>query len=120
MKIDVFTHVLPRAYHERMLALSGRTGYMQKRVREIPVLTDVELRFRMMDQFPHYQQVLTLSTPPPEAVGDSKATPELVRIANDGMADMVEKHPDRFVAFAASLPMDDMDACMVELERAVT
>ena len=32
---------------------------------------------------------------------------ELARIANDSMAELVRKHPDRFVAFAAALPMND-------------
>ena len=46
MKLDIFPHILPTAFYERMMKLSGRAGYMQKRVREIPVLTDLELRFR--------------------------------------------------------------------------
>jgi aminocarboxymuconate-semialdehyde decarboxylase len=44
----------------------------------------------------------------------------LARIANDGMAELVVKHPDRFVAFAASLPMNNPDAAVQELDRAVT
>ena len=64
MKIDIFPHIFPRQFHERMLSLSERAGYMQKRVREIPVMIDLELRFRVMDQFPGYQQVLTLGSPP--------------------------------------------------------
>jgi len=92
---------------------------MQKRVREIPVMVDLDLRLRIMDQFPGYQQVLTLGSPPIEAFGDPKASPELARIANDGMAEVVAKYPDRFVAFVASLPMNNMDACLQEVDRAV-
>jgi len=119
MKIDVFPHIFPKPFHEKMLTLSERAGYMQKRVREIPVMVDLELRFRIMDQFPGYVQVLTLASPPLEAFGDSKTSPELARIANDGMAELVAKYPDRFVAFVASLPMNNMEACLQEADRTV-
>ena len=35
---------------------------------------------------------------------------ECARIANDEMADLVAKHPDRFCGACASLPMNDIDA----------
>jgi predicted TIM-barrel fold metal-dependent hydrolase len=35
------------------------------------------------------------------------------------MAELVSKHPDRFPAFVASLPLDDGEAAMREVERAV-
>jgi predicted TIM-barrel fold metal-dependent hydrolase len=44
---------------------------------------------------------------------------EMARIANDGMADLVRKYPDRFVGFTASLPMNDADAAVREAARAV-
>ncbi len=119
MKLDIFPHIFPAAFYERMMKLSGRAGHMQKRVREIPVLTDLELRFRMMDQFGDDQQLLTLASPPLEVVGDPKTSPELARIANDGMAELVAKHPDRFPAFVASLPMNNAEASVAELDRAV-
>ncbi|MGH8967383.1 MAG: amidohydrolase family protein [Actinomycetes bacterium] len=43
---------------------------------------------------------------------------ELVRSTNDTLASAVERHPDRFAAFAA-LPTSVPDAAAVELERAV-
>ena len=119
MKIDIFCHIFPKAFSDRMLAMSERAAYMQKRVREIPVMTDLEQRFRIMDQFPGYQQVFCLASPPLEAIGDPKTSPELARIANDGMAELVAKHPDRFPGFVASLPMNNMNACLKELDRAI-
>lgn len=38
---------------------------------------------------------------------------------NDELAEVVRAHPDRFVGFA-SLPMQDIDAAVVELERSTT
>jgi len=120
MKIDIFPHIFPKPFYERMMQSTTGAGFMQKRVRGIPVLVDLELRFRFMDQFPEYVQVLTLAAPPMEAIGDPKSSPELARIANDGMAELVAKHPDRFPAFVASLPMNNMDACLQEVDRVIT
>ena len=44
---------------------------------------------------------------------------DLVRGANDRMAEAVHAHPDRFAGFAA-LPWQTPDAAVIELERAVT
>ena len=119
MKIDVFCHIFPKSFYDRMMTFSERAAYMQKRVREIPVLTDLELRFRIMDQFPDYRQVPCLASPPIEVFGDPKTSPELARIGNDGLAELVAKHPDRFPGFIASLPMNNMDACLKEVDRAI-
>ncbi|HEV8318929.1 MAG TPA: amidohydrolase family protein, partial [Vicinamibacterales bacterium] len=44
---------------------------------------------------------------------------DLAQVANDGMAELVGKYPDRFPAFVASLPLADPDAAVRELHRAV-
>lgn len=119
MKIDIYAHIIPHRFSERMLQLSSHAGYMQKRAREIPVLFDLDLRFRIMDKFPNYKQVLTIASTPVESIGDSRTSPELARIANDELAELVAKHPDRFAAFAAALPMNNPDACLAEVDRAV-
>jgi aminocarboxymuconate-semialdehyde decarboxylase len=50
---------------------------------------------------------------------DPKSGIDFAKIANDEMAELVDKHPDRFAAGVASLPMTDMDAAVKELDRAV-
>src|SRR5574342_1434895 len=107
MKIDIFPHIFPRAFHDRMLRVSAAAQYMQKRTRAIPVLTDLELRFRIMDRFEGYVQVLTLCSPPLEAFAGPALAADLARLANDGMAEIVERHPARFPGFVASLPMNN-------------
>src|SRR3989338_4934477 len=97
MKIDIFPHILPRTFHSQMCALSERAGFMIQRTADIPAMLDVEERFRIMDRFPGYKQVLPLPGPPLEVLGNEKTSPELARMANDGMAELVEKYPDRFV-----------------------
>jgi hypothetical protein len=39
-KIDIFPHILPKPYFDKMLSMSDRSAYMQKRVRDIPVMYD--------------------------------------------------------------------------------
>jgi predicted TIM-barrel fold metal-dependent hydrolase len=91
---------------------------MQKRTRAVPCLYDLDVRFRIMERFEGYVQVLTLSSPPIEAFGGPDVTRDLARLANDEMAELVQRYPDRFVGFSASLPMNDPDAAVREAERA--
>ena len=60
---------------------------LQKRMSGIPVLVDVDLRFRMMDRYEGYVQVLTLANPPIEVAGGPAASPDLAQLANDEMAE---------------------------------
>src|SRR5436190_1428104 len=46
-------------------------------------------------------------------------SPELARLANDGMAEIVAKHPDYFPAFVASLPMNNVPEALREMDRAI-
>src|SRR2546428_2276224 len=118
-KIDVFPHILPRRYFDRMLAVAPAGMALQKRMSGIPVLVDVDLRFRIMDRYEGYVQVLTLANPPIEVVGGPDASPDLARLANDEMAALVERHRERFPAFVASLPMNNPEAALREIDRAI-
>jgi aminocarboxymuconate-semialdehyde decarboxylase len=119
MKIDIFPHILPRPYFERMVAVAPPQLHMQKRMRGIPVLVDLELRLRIMDRYEGYAQVLTLASPPIEIVAGPDVSPDLARLANDSMAEIVSRHPDRFLGFVASLPMNNPDAAVAEIDRAI-
>jgi len=46
-------------------------------------------------------------------------TPDLARLANDEMAALVAKHTDRFPGFVASLPMNNPEAALKEIDRAI-
>lgn len=118
MKLDCFTHIFPVKFFDRMQEVVENQAPI-KRWLNIPMLYDVDARLRIMDTFGDYQQILTLSAPPIEAMAGPDITPELARLANDGMAELVKKYPDRFPAFVASLPMNNPDACVAEIDRAV-
>jgi len=102
-----------------MNAIQEKGSFMQKRVREIPSLVDLDVRFRIMDRFPEYMQVPSLPAPTIESLGDPRKTPELAELANDGLAELVAKYPDRFPGFVAALPMNNPEAAVNEIERAV-
>jgi len=119
VKIDVFPHILPRPYFERMLAVAPSQLHMQKRMRGIPVLVDLDLRLQIMDRYEQYVQVLTIANPPIEIVGGPAVTPDLAALANDCMAGIVARHPRRFPNFVASLPMNNPEAALREIDRAI-
>jgi uncharacterized protein len=119
LKIDVFNHILPKRYFDRMNEVAPGLEDIGKRVRNVPVLIDVDARLRMVEQFgDDYRQVLTVAAPPIEKLGGPQITPELAAIANDEMAELVSAH-DRFAGFVASLPMNNPDACVEEARRAI-
>jgi len=73
-----------------------------------------------MDKYPGLVQVLTVGPVPPiEAFADSEKSVELAKRANDEMAEMVAKYPDRFVAAIALLPMNNIDAALKEADRSI-
>ena len=120
MIIDAFPHIFPRGYYDRMQTVSEAAArYHKRRVKDLPMLVDLDMRFRLMDQYAGYQQLLTAAGPGIETFCDPKLSPELARIVNDGMAELCSKHPDRFVGFAASLPMNNMDAVLQEVDRSI-
>ena len=118
MYLDVFNHFMPRTIFDRLSALvPGHVALSA--FPELPTLWDVDARLRLMDEFDGLQQVLSLANPPIEVLGPPDKTPELARIANDGLAELCRRHPERFPCFIASMPMNNVEACVREAERAV-
>ncbi|MBW1722467.1 MAG: amidohydrolase family protein [Deltaproteobacteria bacterium] len=119
MKLDIFNHIFPKKYFERMMQVNPDYKDMGKRVRNVPVLYDLDARFRVMDQFEDYAQILSLASPPIEKLAGPDVSPDLAKAANDGLAEYVERYPDRFPGFIASLPLNNPDAALRETERAI-
>jgi uncharacterized protein len=118
MILDVFNHFMPKAIYDRLAQLVP--GHIAlSAFPELPTLWDVNARLRMMDEFDGLQQVLSLANPPIEMLGPPEKTPALARIANDGLAELCRKHPERFPTFIASMPMNNVEACVREAERAI-
>jgi predicted TIM-barrel fold metal-dependent hydrolase len=118
-KLDVFNHIYPAAYFAKMLAVAPHYKDIGKRMRNVPMLVDLEERFRVMDRFEGYEQILSIATPPIEVYAAPRDAVDLARLANDGMAELVARHPERFPAFVASLPLGDPEASLAELHRSI-
>jgi aminocarboxymuconate-semialdehyde decarboxylase len=117
--IDVFNHILPTAFVSAVQRISPRRPLMFDRACRIPAMSELDARLRVMDQFPGYRQVLSLSSPTIEALATGASAVELARIGNDSLAQLVDRRRDRFPGFIASLPMDQPDAAAREAERAI-
>ena len=121
-KLDIFPHIFPLAYFERMKAIAQANPALAAQIKRwlhIPVLWDLDARIRMMKRFPGYRQVLTLSLPAIEFLAGPAESPELARVANNGMAAICAECPELFPAFVASLPMNNVPAALEEMDRAI-
>lgn len=114
MVIDAFTHVYPEGYLAFLRRLARPT-----RVEDFPNLHDIQAKIEDMDRHGIDKQVLTLSTPALNVFSPAEAREarEAARIANDGIAEVVARRPERFVG-VATLPMNDVEDAVEELDRA--
>ncbi len=120
MKIDIYNHIMPKPYVDMMMKVAPNHADLGKRIRGIPMLVDLDERFRVMDMFgDDYRQILSIPGPPAEILAGPDGSPDLARAANDGMAELVDKYPDRFPGFTARLPMNNQEAALAELHRAI-
>jgi len=116
MKIDIYAHIIPPKLKDLML----NKGYALAKQAEInPSLYDMDTRFRIMDKYPDVLQVITWTLAAPEDLAGPEGATELAKRINDEIAELVFKHPDRFAAGVAVLPISDMDAALTELDRAI-
>jgi len=88
-----------------------------KRMQGVRTIYDLDARFRIMDGFANYSQVLSLGLPPIEGMVGLDQAPEFARIANDGLAELCAKYPDRFCGYVGALPMSAPEAAAKEAER---
>jgi predicted TIM-barrel fold metal-dependent hydrolase len=119
--IDVFCHFLPPRFlaERNRRAGPGFDTQYAKYYKANRGLTDLDVRFRVLDAFPDVRQLLTIAGPNIESITQPADTVELARIANDELAAMVAAYPDRVVSAGACLPMNDVDAALREAERAL-
>ena len=72
-----------------------------------------------MDGFAGYRQLLTPSMAPIEDLADGLLAVELMRLMNDGLADLVDRHCDRFPTFAAALSLHGVDSAIAEIRETI-
>jgi predicted TIM-barrel fold metal-dependent hydrolase len=118
MIIDCFCHFMPTKY---LTALKKKARLTPDFNRELAneANTNMDVRLRLMDRYPDVMQVLSISQPPIEKVASPVDAVELAQIANDGLAELIIKYPDKFIGAVACLPMNDVDAALKEADRAI-
>lgn len=119
MKIDIFCHITPPKYLAAFEKKVSPEVAKQLPCKFLPTLSDLEQRFRVMDTYEDMVQVLTITNPAVETVLEPPDAVELARLVNDELAELIVKYPDRFVGAVACLPMNDMDAALIEVDRAI-
>ena len=123
MKIDIFSHVFPPRYKEalhRWLPASVLDQNRNLKGNEaMPALWDMDFRLRILDEYADYVQVLSINMPSPDIIPDPRFAAEAARIVNDEMAEIVARHPNKFMAGVATLAMSNIDAALDETDRAV-
>jgi aminocarboxymuconate-semialdehyde decarboxylase len=129
MKIDIHAHIVDRSYVDQL----GQDPSMTRIVEEDKTflkqngntsvwwrenMFNMDARIAEMDRLGIDMRVLSLSTPN-VYMWKGKEQIAIARDMNDRLANMCAAHPTRFIGLA-SLPLDDVEASVQELERATT
>ncbi|MFC1910101.1 amidohydrolase family protein [Chloroflexota bacterium] len=117
LKIDAYAHIVPPKYREALHKVAPELH--DKQVVPCLPLYDLDARFRIMDKYEPIRQVLTLGRIPTEHIARPAKAAELARIANDEMAELVDKHRDRFAGALTTLAMNNMDEALKETDRTI-
>ena len=130
MKLDLHTHYYPDVFFDKIRELSteytfdkdptGRTIIKRGGARFFGItapMTDPAKRIEDMDRVGIDVEVLSLSTPN-VFFAPAEHQAGVATMVNDAYAELIEKYPARFKGFA-SIPMDDPDAALRELHRAI-
>ncbi len=117
--VDIYCHIFPDAFFQEMNRIAPRLGNIGARLRSVKKLFDLDERFREMDQFGDYREIISLPNPPIEDLAAGEVALNLARIGNDAMAELCARHPARFPTFVAALSMTDVEGSVQEARRAV-
>jgi predicted TIM-barrel fold metal-dependent hydrolase len=129
MRIDLFAHFTTQEFRQAYLSIplgakgrrldpiAIRTFVQAQRTTDIDVLWDMEQRLTVLDRHGIDLQVLTLCFP---MVGGLEPEEELrlARLANDGLAEIVQRYPHRFLG-VATLPFSSPAEALREFDRCV-
>ncbi len=117
--VDIYCHIFPDRFFAEMTRIAPRLGNIGARLRGVKKLFDLDARFREMDEFGDYREIISLPNPPIEDLAAGDAGLRLARIGNDAMAELCARHPERFPSFVAAVSMTDVEGSVAEARRAV-
>ena len=122
MKIDAFAHILPTRYKEALYKRADKrffTGKWDSVIDGTPALFDMNNRLQILEKYEGLSQILTVASPALEESTSAKDAVYLAKLANDEMAELCAKYPDKFTAAVACLPMNDVEEALKEADRAI-
>lgn len=133
MNVDIHTHFFPRAFIDAigrdgarhgMVVTTGRDGMPLLSMNSVPhpdlaPFIDPDRHLERMKAAGMDMHVVWQSSRPNVFWADAAFARDLCQINNDEYADLVSRHPGRFIGIA-SVPMQDMRMALAETERAVT
>ena len=117
--IDIYTHIYPDRFFQAMSTTAPQLENLGKRLRSVKKLFDLDERFREMDEYRRLPADHLAAQSADRGHRQGRDRLELARIANDSMAELAARHPDRFPAFAAALSLTDIDGSLEEAQRAI-
>ena len=119
-KVDMFNHIWPTEFFDALVGHIGQMTDITLRSGAVPMITNLDRRFEVMDMFgDSYQQVLTLASPPLEKIADPGKALELSQIGSNSMASLCAKYPERFPAFVGTAPMNHPTGMATESRRTI-
>jgi predicted TIM-barrel fold metal-dependent hydrolase len=119
--IDGFSHVMPKAFAEALMEVHPTDEL--KKLAKHTYFGDMDNRVRVLDKYGFDKQVLTLARPSILIGIPAAAVAKLTRLANDTVAALAKRFPDRFIAVGTLLVpteehLPELDRCMNELGMA--
>src|SRR6266404_3963315 len=119
MRIDAYTHFIPKKFFEAVEKIPGAGTDIGKRMRGLPCLMDLDERRRIVSLFPDYAQILSYPMPPLESFAAGDQLDDLTRMINDGFAEIVRQHSDQFPGFVAQVSLASPAGAIKEAQRAI-
>jgi aminocarboxymuconate-semialdehyde decarboxylase len=117
--IDMYCHIFPDAFFREMTRIAPKLENIGQRLRGVKKLFDLDERFREMDQFGDYRQIISLPNPSIEDIASASDGLQLAKVGNDAMAELCRKHKQRFPTFVAAVCLTDIEGSIAEVKRAV-
>ncbi len=91
--VDIYCHIFPDKFFQEMNRIAPKLGNIGARLRGVTKLFDLDERFREMDRFGDYREIISLPNPPIEDFATGDVGMSLARIGNDAMAELCAQHP---------------------------
>src|ERR1700733_15010418 len=118
MRIDAYTHFVPKKFAETVDEMPGAAQDIGKRMRGVPCIYDLDERRRIVGLFKDYAQILSYPMPPLESFATAAQVDDLCRMINDGFADIVRQHAE-FPGFVAQVSLASPEGAVKEAQRAI-